>query len=196
MEEHTQKPGVVTISRAQIEQERAHRLAEKYGLTIEPHEWAFSNVTAERVEKPIRMRIHRTCHKCGSTFGSGKVCVKCEHVRCTKCPRYPVRKDKSAGDVGGKGKGVIGLVSTAGASGRSEDRRKFELTRPSRTGGQDLVRKKVTQRVRRNCHECGAEFRPANKTCQGCSHVRCVECPRDPYVIIPFSPIVILLTFY
>lgn len=178
MEEPSKKPVITTVARADIEQERARKLAEKYGLTIEAHEWVSSNLTAQRIEKQVRMRIHRTCHNCGTTFGSAKACVKCEHTRCNKCPRYPVKKDKLTGDTSGKGKGVAAVASGPRAS--PEDK-KFVLSKPSRTGGQDLVKKKPKQRVRRNCHECGTLFQPGNKTCQ-CGHVRCVECPRDPYV--------------
>lgn len=189
-EEAPLQPGVVTVNRAQIERERARKLAEKYGLTIEPYEWAASCQTVQRIEKPIRMRIHRTCHKCKATFGIANVCVKCEHVRCKQCPRYPPRKDKSSKDVG-KGKGVAGAgapVAAGGAGGLPAEWKKLALKKPSRTGGQDLVRKKPKQRVRRHCHDCATQFIPGNKTCPGCGHIRCVECPRDPYVLFYIEP--------
>jgi hypothetical protein len=49
-------------------------------------------------------------------------------------------------------------------------------------GAPDLVLKKPTQRVRRTCHQCQTLFAPHTKTCANCSHVRCTDCPRDPYV--------------
>lgn len=174
VEEPPKKPGVTTVSRAEIEKERARKIAEKYGLTLEPNEWAISNPTAERIEKPIRMRIHRTCHKCGTTYGSSKICVNCEHARCTKCPRYPIKKDKTQAE---KGKAAAAAATTAVDA---PEEKKLVLTRPSRTGGQPLVRKKPKQRVRRTCHDCGTLFLVGNKTCAACGHIRCVECPRDP----------------
>jgi len=53
------------------------------------------------------------------------------------------------------------------------------LTLPSRTGGQDLVRKKIRQRVHRTCHRCETDF-GAEKVCSNCKHHRCKKCPRDP----------------
>lgn len=59
----------------------------------------------------------------------------------------------------------------------------IELRKPNpRPGGQPLVRKKPMQRVRRTCHECSTMFVAGAKVCTGCGHVRCVDCPRDPYV--------------
>lgn len=59
--------------------------------------------------------------------------------------------------------------------------REGELTIPSRTGGQDLVRRPARQRVRRNCHLCGNLFPTADATeCIGCGHIRCKKCPRNP----------------
>lgn len=55
------------------------------------------------------------------------------------------------------------------------------MTMPSRTGGQDLVRKQVVQRVRRWCHSCETMYAPGSKVCASCSHVRCKRCPRDPH---------------
>lgn len=55
------------------------------------------------------------------------------------------------------------------------------MTKPSKTGGQELVYKKPRQRVRRTCHDCAQLFPPGSKICQ-CGHIRCTDCPRDPYV--------------
>jgi hypothetical protein len=174
------------IPRAQIEAERARKLGERFKITIEPHEWKSSSQTTEayRVEKPIRMRIHRTCHRCNTTFGANKICGDCQHTRCTKCPRYPVKK------AGGKGKSAEGMgkraMGTGFAAGKIEAddceglKRIWVLTRPSKTGGQELVRKKPMQRVRRTCHDCSTLFSPGNKICDRCGHVRCEDCPRDP----------------
>jgi hypothetical protein len=33
--------------------------------------------------------VHRKCHRCETDFASEKVCNKCHHTRCKKCPRHP-----------------------------------------------------------------------------------------------------------
>ncbi|THV49844.1 hypothetical protein BGAL_0176g00030 [Botrytis galanthina] len=172
------QPQPTKVSRAEINAERARKLAERFQLQIEPHEW--QSLTGEkdvwRIEKPIRMRIHRTCHKCDTTYGANKICTNCEHPRCTKCPRYPLKK---------KDKGKTAVANT-GPTKVEVDREwkkseKLIMTLPSqKVGGQPLVRKKPTQRVRRTCHECSTLFTAGNKICTTCSHTRCADCPRNP----------------
>ncbi|TGO12902.1 hypothetical protein BTUL_0080g00220 [Botrytis tulipae] len=172
------QPQPTKVSRAEINAERARKLAERFQLQIEPHEW--QSLTGEkdvwRIEKPIRMRIHRTCHKCDTTYGTNKICTNCEHPRCTKCPKYPLKK---------KDKGKTTVANT-GPTKVEVDREwkkseKFIMTLPSqKLGGQPLVRKKPTQRVRRTCHECSTLFTAGNKICTTCSHTRCADCPRNP----------------
>ncbi|KZF23220.1 hypothetical protein L228DRAFT_106577 [Xylona heveae TC161] len=180
----------VAGARAVTQQEKAEKaraLFAKYGLTLEPHEWMFAPVhePIERVEKPVRMRVHRQCHRCMTTFGPDRVCLNCEHKRCKKCPRYPVKKTKDA-----QGRVIPGATTTAatatgaGVSGTAirakAKAQKQQLTLPSRTGGQDLVRKPIVQRVHRTCHRCSVKFTSGEKICNNCSHVRCKKCPRDP----------------
>jgi hypothetical protein len=124
------------------------------------------------------MRIHRTCHKCNTTFGASKVCVQCQHTRCKNCPRFPPKssdtKDK------GKGKEVTSgdYLEPDSYWNLKDD---VVLTMPSRKpGGQPLVRKAPKQRIRRNCHECQTLFLGKSKTCTKCGHIRCTDCPRDP----------------
>ncbi|KAI9865244.1 MAG: hypothetical protein M1824_003396 [Vezdaea acicularis] len=181
--------------RSAIQQEKARALFAKYGLTLEPHEWSFpTREPVERVEKPIRMRVHRHCHQCATAFARSKVCPnpQCGHTRCQACPRYPAKKSKSsgAGD-GGPGKSrstgaaAPGLPLRTPATGirYGEDSRtrqlKGQLRIPSRTGAQDLVYKPARQRVHRTCHRCQTEF-GREKVCPNCTHVRCSDCPRDP----------------
>ena len=78
--------------------------------------------------------------------------------------------------------GAAGAAKTAGMSHLDKLKAKDKnlLTKPSKTGGQDLVRKPIKQRVRRNCHKCDHLFMPGDKTCPGCEHIRCKKCPRDP----------------
>lgn len=195
--------------RSAIQQERARALFAKYGLTLEDHEWITTGTTAvssERVEKTIRMRVRRQCHRCQAHFGHDKVCSKCEHKRCKKCPAYPPKKVVAALEDKGKGaalkeKDVVPvlaptpapipvpiLLPTPIAVPAPEAPKKTRmrsgypiLTKPSPSGGPDFVRKHVSQRVRRTCHKCEALFVPPTETvCSSCQHVRCVQCPRDP----------------
>lgn len=165
-----QASGPGTYTRSTLQQERARALFAKYGLTLESHEWITTGTNAtnvQRVEKPIRMRVHRSCHRCGATYGADKICAKCEHKRCKKCPRYPKKKPKT----GEKGKGP---------EESKPKPRKPLLTIKSKTGG-ELVYQPSRQRVRRTCHKCETMFQPPSATiCEKCQHVRCTKCPRDP----------------
>ncbi|KAE8146796.1 hypothetical protein BDV25DRAFT_161691 [Aspergillus avenaceus] len=163
-----------------IQEEKARALFAKYGLTLEPGEWRTTTDTAvQRVVKPIRMRVRRTCHRCQTTFGPDKLCTNCQHVRCTKCPRYPPAKTQENTETAlqtiltGKGKEPVGRQP-------KPKPKAAPLTIPSRTGGQDLIHKTVKQRVRRFCHRCNTTFDPDATECHNCNHTRCKKCPRDP----------------
>ncbi|KAL4919825.1 hypothetical protein BDW62DRAFT_178532 [Aspergillus aurantiobrunneus] len=161
-----------------MQEEKARVLFAKYGLTLEPGEWqAASDVPVQRVTKTIRMRVRRTCHRCQTTFGPDKVCVNCQHVRCKKCPRHPPAKPKDSKDCTETALQTIVAQKTQPVQPKPKE---YKLTLPSRTGGQDLVRKPVRQRVRRTCHRCNTIFAPHSKECTSCQHVRCKKCPRDP----------------
>jgi hypothetical protein len=174
-----------------IQQERARALFAKYGLTLEPEEWMSPrNLEVKRVEKPIRMRVRRTCHRCQTTFGSDKVCASCQHVRCKKCPRHPPPRTKEEKEARALAKAQGKAPENPAAAGPSgpapaavpAKKPKQPLTLPSRTGGQDLVYKQIRQRVRRTCHRCQTVFSGDSKECENCAHIRCKKCPRDPYV--------------
>jgi hypothetical protein len=155
-----------------MQRERARALFAKYGLTLEPHEFIVTSAAGPlvpRVEKPIRMRVHRSCHQCGTLYGHDKVCVQCEHRRCKQCPKYP--KKKSSDEKGEKGT----------AKEDPEQPRKKKLLTVTTRYGKELAYQPATQRVRRTCHKCDALFSPATATtCESCSHVRCTKCPREP----------------
>ena len=170
------------------QEDKARALFEKYGLKLESHEWQ-SPVTrpSERVEKPIRMRIHRHCHRCQTTFGPDKTCSNCSHTRCKKCPRYPAKKKKmdalaqakatAAGDdpVGG-----VAAKTADAETTKTKTKSKYPpLTMPGKNG-KDLVRRRPRQIVRRTCHLCETLFVRSEKTCSSCQHIRCKICPRDP----------------
>jgi hypothetical protein len=168
-------PTVVTreLNRSALQQERARVLFAKYGLTLESHEWISTPaqpINVQRVEKPIRMRVHRSCHHCGTTYGSDKVCDKCEHKRCKKCPRYPKKKSPVEKD----------NAKTKEKELTEKPRKKKLLTITSKSG-EERVYQPVKQRVRRSCHKCDSLYIPPTSTvCEKCRHVRCTKCPRDP----------------
>ncbi|KAI4205354.1 MAG: hypothetical protein LQ350_000394 [Teloschistes chrysophthalmus] len=179
-----------------IHEERARTLFVKYGLTLEPGEWTSPiKPDAERVEKKIRMRVHRQCHKCQTTFGSDRVCSKCDHNRCKKCPRYPGKRTKES-----KGKGIATTEEGPAAMADTELSLK-NLTISSRTTGKQLPKKDkypegypgdsdynaalrerhdIRVHVRWTCHLCSKTFKDLSRKCEGCQHERCDECPRHP----------------
>ena len=172
-----------------LQEEKAKAMFAKYGLTLEPGEWT-TPVTdgAPRVEKQVRLRVHRVCHRCQTIFGQDKLCSNCNHTRCKKCPRQNGTKSKGA-----KGKGIMagGVLVDDGATKSDE-----ALTMPHRATGKDMTRKVPTQRVRRTCHECQTLFSGKAIQCENCKHMRCAKCPRDPSVLPYFPLIRPLLIFY
>lgn len=181
--EQPAKPGDYSA----MQQEKARALFSKYGLSLEPGEWKSpTDLQLVRVTKPVRMRVRRTCHRCDTTFGLDKICVNCQHPRCKKCPRHPPSELNRATEQPRTAKPKITEIR-ARQHGPSLNRN-FKLTGDpnaplkvqSPSGGQDLIRKPVRQRVRRHCHSCGTIFAGGSKECQNCMHVRCKKCPRDP----------------
>ncbi|KAH7342262.1 hypothetical protein BKA65DRAFT_478159 [Rhexocercosporidium sp. MPI-PUGE-AT-0058] len=171
----TSGPQPTKIMRSQIEADRAKKLGERFSVTIDPM-YSGPDKEISRIEKPIRMRIHRSCHRCNATFRGGKICSQCEHVRCKACPRYPLKKAEKK-----EKEPVVPAVVGIEPDTYWGLREKVLLTKPSlKPGAQPLVRKTPRQRVRRTCHECNTLFAGGVKICSSCNHVRCVDCPRDP----------------
>lgn len=162
-----------------LQEDKARTLFAKYGLTLEPGEWMPpARGDAERIEKKIRMRVHRTCHRCSTTFGAEKICKNCEHTRCKKCPRYPSKKSKDSKDKGkGLAPGDFAISPGDKGKGRSD---LISLTMPSRATGKELTRRGPVQRVRRTCHKCSTLFVGKATQCETCKHMRCPKCPREP----------------
>lgn len=155
--------------------ERAQALFKKHGLDVKPSDLPLATtLPAERVQKDIRMRVHRTCHKCDTPFGPDKTCLECSHKRCKRCPRHPVKKSKD------KGKEKVTAKTTAPGYKKRKGDIAYGITIPGRRGGQDLVHKPVRQRVHRKCHRCETDFGP-EKVCPKCKHNRCKKCPRSPH---------------
>ncbi|KAL8692684.1 MAG: hypothetical protein Q9218_002333 [Villophora microphyllina] len=153
IEEKSTKPDNARVAKTAaasitIQEERARALFAKYGLTLEPGEWTSPiKADAERVEKKIRMRVHRQCHKCQTTFGPDRICSNCKHNRCKKCPRYPTKRAKESAKEP-KGKGVATTGGAAAAVADTELSLK-NLTISSRTTGKQLSYKPATQRCPR-----------------------------------------------
>lgn len=176
--------GVIKVPRSQIYEERARKLSERYGLEITPSGWHHAEGHVLRVEKPIRMRIHRTCHKCGDYFGQTKECPNCKHVRCKECGRRPPKRSESERAESRKRRAALEkeraenppIIADWDQDGKDE-----VLRRPSnKPGGQDLVLKRIRQRVRRTCCQCSRMFNSGEKNCPECKHIRCTDCPREP----------------
>ncbi|KAJ5177979.1 uncharacterized protein N7500_000678 [Penicillium coprophilum] len=165
--------------------EKARALFAKYGLTVDSSEWKTpTDLQVTRVTKPIRMRVRRTCHRCETTFGADKVCINCQHTRCTKCPRYPPARNKD-GEPTRKPKIPDAYAHVPRLFPRTSHlklstTKEMSIKMPSPTGGADFVRRPVRQRIHRYCHLCASLFTPGSKECPSCSHVRCKICPRDP----------------
>lgn len=182
------------MAKSQLFEERAKKLGERFGLDINPSEWQTTSTdeTVLRMDKPIRMRVRRSCHRCNTTFSTAKECPNCQHVRCSKCTRYPRKRTEAELIASRERRAAIIQANKENAPiipdydlSRHQN---IVLKRPSKTGGQDLVHKKPRQRVRRTCHECHNIFRTGSKTCEKCSHIRCTDCPRDPLVTAAPNP--------
>ncbi|KAJ5492393.1 Zinc finger FYVE/PHD-type [Penicillium expansum] len=177
---------VMITNYSTTQQEKARTLFAKYGLTVNTLDWKTPpDLQLTRVTKPIRMRVHRTCHRCETTFGAEKVCINCQHTRCTKCPRYPAARNKDGEASTRKLKLPETYVHQPHLFPRTSHlklstAKEISLKMPSPTGGQDFVRRPVRQRVHRQCHLCASPFALGSKECPSCSHVRCKICPRDP----------------
>ncbi|KAI4869639.1 hypothetical protein F4820DRAFT_385590 [Hypoxylon rubiginosum] len=181
-----QYEGATKIPRLQIHEERAKKLGSRFGLEIKPSEWHSTEGDVLRVEKSVRMRIHRECHRCHSAFGAGNECPSCQHKRCKNCTRYPVKRTDSERDANRTRREAIIRRNKENAPiiPSYDYSEKIILKRPGKTGGQDLVFKgKPRMRVRRHCHVCSSLITAHSKqarTCDNCGHRRCADCPRNP----------------
>ncbi|KAF4513065.1 hypothetical protein G6O67_000387 [Ophiocordyceps sinensis] len=177
--------GVTKVAKTELFEERAKKLAERYGLEINAEDWIRTtpNDTVLRIDKPIRIRVRRTCHRCNTALFQAKECPTCQHPRCTKCPRYPPKRTEAEKVASREKRAALIQANKENPpiiTDYSYNDRGIVLKRPSKTGGQDLYQKKPRQRVRRTCHECQTLFTASSKKCQDCTHIRCTDCPRDP----------------
>lgn len=188
MVEYDDTRKVYQIQRSQVIEERVQRLGSKYGLSVKPWDWEMVSPDdmVLRTDNDIRMRVRFQCHRCDKSLPSSKQCTSCQHKRCSKCARDPPRETKEQTEAkrARRSEQKLGFYDQAPiiADYRWDDPG-YILKRPSKNGGQDLIHKDSRQRVRRNCHECKAVFAASSKMCDNCGHIRCTDCPRDPYVL-------------
>ena len=178
------------VPRSQIYSERARHFSEQYNLEMNPYSWYQMEGHVLRVHKPVRMRVHRRCHQCGHEVTQSGSCESCKHNFCGQCTRTPPRRTEAENLASRERRDHIAKDRAANAlilpDWDSKPSEKAVLSRPGRPGGQELVYKKVRQRVRRMCCQCleayGSEvtFLGGKLNCQKCDHARCTDCPRDP----------------
>ncbi|KAI1386553.1 uncharacterized protein F4822DRAFT_319907 [Hypoxylon trugodes] len=173
------------IPRIQIHEERAKKLGARFGLEIKPSEWHSSEGDVYRVEKDVRMRIHRECHRCHSAFGAGNECPNCQHRRCKRCTRTPPKRTEEERQALREKRAIQVQKNQFNAPiiPSYDYSEKIILKKPRKTG-QDLVYKgKPRMRIRRHCHVCEtlitSNAREA-RVCDNCGHRRCGDCPREP----------------
>ncbi|KAK0672723.1 hypothetical protein QBC41DRAFT_13911 [Cercophora samala] len=176
-------PNAIRVPRSQLFAERAKKLGELYGLELKPSEWHSTEGHALRVEKPIKMRVHRRCHLCNTSFGLGKECPKCKHPRCKTCPRVPPKRTEAEREESRKKRAALVKEREANAPiipDWDTTAKKVVLKRPAKAAGQDRIYQKPRQRIRRTCCQCLKLIPGGTKTCECCQHTRCTDCPRDP----------------
>lgn len=164
------RTAVTAAENNKLQEEKARALFAKYNMTLEIGEWTPPfNDDAVLVEKKVRMRIHRHCHRCETLFGFEKQCADCGHTRCKKCPRSKMTRQRDQ-----KGKSVVtgGIVV--------DDRY------TSMMGGDVLnmpyrrTAKALPGAMRRICHKCQTMFSGNSPQCEACGHQRCAQCPQYP----------------
>lgn len=174
-------PQATRATRLPIHTERAQRLGERFNLPIsaETPPTFGPDPEATCLERSTRPWILTTCHECNTTFGGSIICATCTHPRCPKCPRYPPIGSGTSGENKENrqtGSSAAGDIEVDDDHGKEKE----VLTKQGKSGERQLVKKKITQRVRRTCHLCTTLYTPASRICLNCSHTRCSECPRDP----------------
>ena len=165
-----QRPSDNAAAYIKLREDKARALFTKYGFTLEPGEWS-RPITGqpEWIEKKVVMRVHRQCHRCQTTFGGEKICSRCSHNRCKKCPRFPSKRPKDQKD-------PAAIRVDRNPEARA-DTRPLTITTKH---GKEHVRKHPVHRVRRTCHKCGTLFTGKATQCGNCKHQRCPQCPREP----------------
>lgn len=149
------KSAMSALEHAKFQEEKVRALFAKYNQILEVGEWTPPvKSDVPRVEKKVRLRVHRKCHQCQTQFGADRLCKNCEHEKCKKCPRYPPKKTEKV-----KGKETAAVAKQDGG----------------------LIKKPIHRRGPRViCHECQTAFKSKSKPCENCNHQRCAQCQRAP----------------
>ena len=108
------------------------------------------------IRRPIRQRIHRTCHVCAMALVTDKrECPSCQHRVCVRCPREPLQNYE-----------LSPLYSGHRVTSKGEQAE--PIPQPTR------------MRTRYVCHQCGPNSGYKHDRCPDCAHDRCELCPGEP----------------
>jgi len=123
------------------------------------------------VRKKPMQRVRRTCHECATLFpGSVKVCPKCEHIRCTDCPRDPAKKRKFP-------------------DGYPGDAYSATSTLPRKYSCHRCLKVFPAIPHPQSPEGIAAALNPSPPpNCVRCGHEKCSECPRAPIVRVEPAP--------
>ncbi|KAI4256013.1 MAG: hypothetical protein LQ352_002284 [Teloschistes flavicans] len=136
-----------------IHEERARTLFIKYGLTLEPGEWTSPiKPDAERVEKKIQCAELVTNVRVSSKDGLRNARIVGTNAAHSVLAYRTPKKDKYP-------EGYPGDSDYSTALRERHD---------------------IRVHVRWTCHQCSKTFKDLSRTCEGCRHERCDECPRHP----------------
>ncbi|KIW86050.1 hypothetical protein Z517_01444 [Fonsecaea pedrosoi CBS 271.37] len=137
---------------------KAQAIFARHNLELDETEWEPRyRGPPERVYKNIRMRVRYTCHNCSTTFGRDRVCVGCQHRRCSRCSRYPPRKDRTK-------------PSQDPTTATDPSNFVTEAPRPGAEGG--------------TCHECRTGFEADAEECPNCHHKICERCLHEATITV------------
>ncbi|KIW87518.1 uncharacterized protein Z519_11841 [Cladophialophora bantiana CBS 173.52] len=146
-----------SLAESQMRFSKAQAIFARHNLELDETEWEPKyKVPHERVYKNIRMRVRYTCHNCSTTFGRDRVCIGCQHRRCTRCSRYPPKKDRTKQSQDPSAAGPPAPVTDA--------------PRPSPEGGM--------------CHECRSGFEVDAEECPNCHHRICERCLHEATITV------------
>lgn len=199
-------------SRSGLTNDKARALFEKHGVKYEPvsSRSRTSRNTPLRVEKPIRIRVHWTCHACTTQFGGSQVCEECGHARCGDCYKTPPRRVKEVLDSALSEREGDMTTQREAASPESRSQpvthlsqlQPLEARTPNDTHSSSdddddqpresylLVLQQTTTsahhltshpNTHRTCHQCRTPLAlPTPPQCTHCNHAICSLCPREP----------------
>lgn len=128
----------------------------------------YSSFELPRTAAPLVRKIYRSCHRCATPFPSSeRICAECNHLQCSKCPRRPISSTQDP---------------RMSLQNRDSHTNTQTYAHTPENGGKvrERTRKVPRQRIRWTCERCGSLFRERNRRCDGCGHLRCDECQRDP----------------